>query len=101
MTQQRTKEIGIRKVLGANVPNIVVVLSTEFTKWVIIANLIACPIAYFVVKELLQNFAYHIDLGFEFFGIAILLSILTAIITVSFQTIKAANANPVKALKYE
>lgn len=101
MTQQRTKEIGIRKVLGANVPNIVIILSKEFTKWVIIANLIACPVAYFILDSLLQNFAYRISIGYQVFGITIVLSILIAIVTVSFQTIKAANKNPVNALNYE
>ena len=101
MTQQRTKEIGIRKVLGANVPNIVIILSKEFTKWVIIANMIACPVAYFILNSLLQNFAYRVTIGYQIFGVTIILSILIAIFTVSFQTIKAANSNPVKALKYE
>ena len=101
MTQQRTKEIGIRKVLGANVLNIVIILSKEFTKWVIIANLIACPIAYFIINKLLQNFAYRIDMGYKVFYITVISSILIAIFTVSFQTIKAANSNPVDALKYE
>jgi putative ABC transport system permease protein len=101
MTQQRTKEIGIRKVLGANVPNIVIILSKEFTKWVIIANIIACPVAYFILNSLLQNFAYRVTIGFQIFGVTIIISILIAIFTVSFQTIKAANSNPVKALKYE
>lgn len=101
MTQQRFKEIGIRKVLGANVLNIVVILSKEFTKWVIIANFIACPIAYFIINKLLQNFAYRINMGYKVFGITVISSILIAIVTVSFQTIKAANSNPVEALKYE
>lgn len=101
MTQQRTKEIGIRKVLGADVPNIVVILSKEFTKWVVIANLIACPVAYFIINKLLQNFAYRIDMSYKVFGITVISSILIAIVTVSFQTIKAANSNPVDALKYE
>ena len=101
LTQQRTKEIGIRKVLGANVFNIVVILSKEFTKWVIIANLIACPVAYFIINKLLQNFAYRADMGYSIFVITVISSILIAIITVSFQTIKAANSNPVEALKYE
>jgi len=101
MTQQRTKEIGIRKVLGADVPNIVVILSKEFTKWVVIANLIACPVAYFIINKLLQNFAYRIDMGYKVFGITVISSILIAIFTVSIQTIKAANSNPVDALKYE
>ena len=101
LTQQRTKEIGIRKVLGANVPNIVIILSKEFTKWVIIANLIACPAAYFILNSLLQNFAYRVNMGTSVFVLTVVSSILIAIITVSFQTIKAANSNPVDALKYE
>jgi len=101
MTQQRIKEIGIRKVLGANVPNIVLILSKEFTKWIIIANLIACPLAYFIINKLLQNFAYRADMGYSVFIITIVSSILISIITVSFQTIKAANSNPIEALKYE
>jgi ABC-type antimicrobial peptide transport system permease subunit len=101
MTQQRTKEIGIRKVLGANVPNIVIILSKEFTKWVIIANIIACPIAYFILKTLLQNFAYRVEIGYQVFVVTIIASIVIAVFTVSFQTIKAANLNPVKSIKYE
>ncbi len=101
MTQQRTKEIGIRKVLGANIPNIVIILSKEFTKWVVIANLIACPAAYFILNSLLQNFAYRVNIGYQIFVATFVLSVLIAICTVSFQTIKAANSNPVKALKYE
>jgi len=101
MTQQRSKEIGIRKVLGAGIPNIIIILSREFTKWVIIANLIACPIAYLIINKLFQNFAYRIDISYAIIGVTILSSIVIAIITVSFQTVKAAASNPVKALKYE
>jgi len=101
MTQQRTKEIGIRKVLGASTSNIVIILSKEFTKWVIIANLIACPVAYFIMNKLFQNFAYRVDMGYKIFSITVILSILIAIITVSFQTIRVAYSNPVDALKYE
>ena len=101
LTQQRIKEIGIRKVLGANIPNLVVMLSKEFTKWIIMANLIACPLAYYIISKILQNFAYRVNMGISIFVITIVLSILIAILTVSFQTIKAANSNPVKALKYE
>jgi ABC-type antimicrobial peptide transport system permease subunit len=101
LTQQRFKEIGIRKVLGANIPNLVITLSKEFTKWIIMANLIACPLAYYLISKILQNFAYRVSMGTSVFVITIVLSILIAIITVSFQTIKVAYSNPVKALKYE
>ena len=101
MTQQRIKEIGIRKVLGANVPDIVITLSKEFTKWVIIANFIACPVAYYIINKLLQNFAYRIEMSYNVFAVTIITSILIAIVTVSIQTIRAANSNPVDALKYE
>jgi putative ABC transport system permease protein len=101
MTQQRTKEIGIRKVLGAGIPNIIIILSREFTKWVIIANLIACPVAFFIINKLLQNFAYRINVSYVIIGVTIFSSIVIAIITVSFQTVKAATSNPVNALKYE
>jgi len=101
MTQQRTKEIGIRKVLGADIPNIIIILSREFTKWVIIANVIACPIAYLIINKLFQNFAYRTEMSYSIFGITILLSIIAAVVTVSFQTVKAAVSNPVEALKYE
>ncbi len=101
MTQQRIKEIGIRKVLGADVPNIVITLSKDFTRWIIIANIIACPLAYYIINKLLQNFAYRVDMGYNVFAITIISSILIAIVTISFQTIRAANSNPVDALKYE
>jgi len=101
LTQQRIKEIGIRKILGANVPNIVVALSKDFTKWIIFANLFACPLAYYIIDKLLQNFAYRVDMNIGVFVVTIVSSILIAIVTISFQTIKAANSNPVDALKYE
>jgi putative ABC transport system permease protein len=101
LTQQRIKEIGIRKVLGANIPNLVITLSKEFTKWIIMANLIACPLAYYIINKILQNFAYRVNMGTNVFVITIVLSILIAILTVSFQTIRVAYSNPVKALKYE
>jgi len=101
MTQQRIKEIGIRKVLGADVPNIVITLSKDFTKWIIFANIIGCPLAYLIINKLLQNFAYRVDMGSGVFAVTIISSLLIAIVTISFQTIKAANSNPVDALKYE
>ncbi len=100
-TEQRTKEIGIRKVLGASVPNLVTLLSKDFSKWVLLANLIAWPVAYFVMNKWLQDFAYRIDIGWWVFALAGGLAFLIALLTVSTQAIKAALANPVEALRYE
>jgi putative ABC transport system permease protein len=100
-TEQRTKEIGVRKVLGASVPNLVTLLSKDFSKWVLLANLIAWPVAYFVMNKWLQNFAYRIDIGWWVFALAGGLALLIALLTVSTQAIKAALANPVEALRYE
>jgi putative ABC transport system permease protein len=100
-TEQRTKEIGIRKVLGANVPSIVSLLSKEFVKLVVIANLVAWPVAYFAMRRWLENFAYRIELGFGTFFLAAALALLIALLTVSYNAIKAALANPVDSLRYE
>ncbi|MEK7729703.1 MAG: FtsX-like permease family protein, partial [candidate division KSB1 bacterium] len=100
-TEQRTKEIGIRKVLGASMPNLVALLSKDFSKWVLLANLIAWPVAYFVMNKWLQDFAYRIDIGWWVFALAGGLAFLIALLTVSTQAIKAALANPVEALRYE
>ncbi len=99
--EQRTKEIGIRKVLGASVSGMVLMLSKEFTKWVVIANVIAFPIAYFVMRHWLENFAYRIDVGWTTFALAAILALIIAVITVSFQAVKAAVANPINSLRYE
>ncbi len=99
--EQKTKEIGVRKVLGASVPNIVSILLTQFTRWVVFANIIAWPIGYFIMKSWLQNFAYHIDLKFSYFLLSGIITLLIAVTTVSYLAINAANKNPVKALNYE
>jgi len=99
--EQRTKEIGIRKVLGASVPGIVGMLLREFSKWVIISSIIAWPVAYFAMKKWLQNFAYRIDLGVWTFVLSGLAALAVALLTVSYQSIKAATANPVDSLRYE
>jgi putative ABC transport system permease protein len=99
--EQRTKEIGIRKVLGANIGNIVVMISTDFLKLVVIALLIASPIAWWAMNKWLLDFAYRISIGWEVFLIAAFLALLVAIVTVGYQAIKAAVANPVKSLRTE
>jgi len=101
MAVQKSKEIGIRKVLGATVANIVLLLSSKFVKLVLIASLIALPLAYFVFDRWLENYAFRIDIGWWFFVIPALVVFLIAIITISVQTVKAALANPVDSLKYE
>lgn len=99
--QSRTKEIGIRKVLGASVPGIVFMLSKEFLKWVLIANVIAWPMAYYAMNKWLRNFAYKIDLSWWIFALAGALALFIALMTVNFQAVKAARANPIEALRYE
>ncbi len=99
--EQRTKEIGIRKTLGASVTSILVLLSKEFTKWVVVSNLIAWPVAYYLMNNWLQDFHYRIDIGAWVFVIAGLAALSIAIITVSTQALKAAVSDPVKSLKYE
>jgi putative ABC transport system permease protein len=99
--QQRTKEIGIRKALGASISGIFFLLSKEFTKWVLIANLIAWPVAYFAMNQWLQNFAYRINIELGTFILAGVLALIIALLTVGYQAVKAAKANPVDALRYE
>ena len=99
--ERKTKEIGIRKVLGASVPGITLVLSKEFTKWVLLANLIAWPVAFYAMNRWLQGFAYRDELNVWTFVLSAILSLLIALLTVSYQSVRAALANPVDALKYE
>ena len=100
-TQQRTKEIGIRKVLGASVKGIVTLISKDFLKLVLVASFIAFPLAWWVMNKWLQDFAYRIHIGWWVFIIAGGVALFIALITVSFQAIKAAIANPVKSLRTE
>lgn len=99
--QHRTKEIGIRKVLGASVNRIVMLLSKDFLSMVVVALAIAVPLVYYLVSSWLQNFAYRVEIGWAVFAIAGTVSIGIALITVSIQTLKAALANPVDSLRSE
>ena len=100
-TQQRTKEIGVRKVLGASVAGITTLLSKDFLKLVAIAALVAFPLAWWVMNKWLQDFAYRIDIKWWVFAAAAGIAVFIALITVSYQAIKAAVANPVKSLRTE
>jgi putative ABC transport system permease protein len=135
VAEQRTKEIGLRKVLGASVPGIVTLLSNDFAKWVLLANLVAWPVAYFAMNKWLKNFAYRVEMswpreiaiteflkllvqdpitglyfffseifisrGWWMFALAGGVALTVALLTVSWQAIRAATANPVEALRYE
>ncbi len=101
LAEKRTKEIGIRKVVGASESQIVTLLSREFVKWVAIAALIAWPLAYYAMHRWLQGFAYRTKLGAGLFLLSSLLTLLIAILTVRFQAVRAARANPVDSLRYE
>lgn len=99
--EQRTKEIGVRKVLGASLADIVVLLSKGFAGLVLVAFVVAVPLAYFVLDRWLQNFAYRINLGMGTFVLAGVLALVIALATVSYQSIKAALADPVRSLRHE
>ncbi len=101
ITEKRTKEIGVRKAYSASVTDIVLLLSRQFLKWVLIANVIAWPIAYIAAKRWLQTFAYRTDIGVEIFVLTTLGAFVIALITISWQTIKAATGNPIDSLRYE
>jgi putative ABC transport system permease protein len=101
MAAQRTKEVGIRKVLGASTRNIVYLLSKEFTLLILISFLISAPVAYYIMHKWLENYTYRIPLAASIFIIAIISSIVIAWITVGHRAIKAAMANPVKSLRTE
>jgi putative ABC transport system permease protein len=99
--EQRTKEIGVRKVLGAKVTSLVALLSMDFLKLVSIAFVVGAPLAYFVMQRWLEDFAYRIELGPRIFLLTGVTALLIALATVSYQAIKAALADPVKSLRYE
>jgi len=98
---QRTKEMGIRKVLGASAAGITVLLSKEFTKWVLLANIIAWPVAYYAMSRWLQNFAYRIHIGPWILILSAAVAFIVALLTVSYQAVKVSFANPADTLRYE
>ena len=101
INERKTKEIGVRKVLGASVPGIIIMLSKEFLKWIIIANVIAWPLAYYAMRLVLQDYAFHVSIGIWIFFLAGSFTLLIALITISRQAFKAALADPVESLRYE
>jgi len=101
VTEQRTKEIGIRKVLGAGVFNLWRLLSTEFVLLVFISCIIAAPVAYYYLDNWLKNYDYRVTISWQVFALAATAALAITLITVSFQAIKAALANPVKSLRTE
>jgi putative ABC transport system permease protein len=99
--EQRVKEIGIRKVLGASVANVAGMLSKDFLLMVLISSAVALPLAWWGMHKWLQDFAYRVSIGWWVFAFAGILALLIALVTVGFQAIKAALANPVKSLRTE
>ena len=101
MLEKRTKEIGVRKVLGATVSQISYRLTVDFLKLVAVAILVSLPLGWFIMNKWLEDFSYRIEIGFGIFALAAFLAIMVAVITVSYQSIKAAIVNPVKSLRSE
>jgi putative ABC transport system permease protein len=101
MAEKRTKEIGVRRILGASSSSIVVLLFKDFTKWVLVANIFAWPIAYFAMSKWLMNFAYRMALDFGVFFLASALTFVLAVLSVTYQSVKASLADPVGSLRYE
>ncbi|WP_160715970.1 ABC transporter permease [Chitinophaga solisilvae] len=101
IAEQRTREIGVRKVLGASVQQVVILLSKDFLRLVLIAIIVAVPLVWYGMNRWLENFAYHVNIGWTVFVVAGMMAVTIALITVSFQSVKAALMNPVKSLKAE
>ncbi|MBN2682647.1 MAG: FtsX-like permease family protein, partial [Bacteroidales bacterium] len=99
--EQKIKEIGIYKVMGATIPDVMMMFSKGYVFWIVTANIIATPIAYYAMHKWLENFAYKTNLSWWIFVLAGLLALGIALLTVSFQSWRAATKNPVEALHYE
>jgi ABC-type antimicrobial peptide transport system permease subunit len=99
--ERRTKEIGIRKVLGASISNILGILMKDFARLIMIANLAAWPIAYFIMSQWLNGFVYRTGIGVGIFLLSGTVTLLVAALTVSFHSVRTANANPSVSLRYE
>jgi len=101
MIEGRTKEIGIRKALGSSIANILFLISKGFVKWVIIAGVVACPVAWYTMTQWLQQYAHQVEIGYLVFFIAAGIALIISLITISTQSINAATANPIESLRYE
>ena len=101
MAEQRRKEIGVRKVFGASIENIYSLLSKEFIKWVAIANIIAWPLSWWALDNWLNNYTYRVSLSWWIFLLAGLLTLAVTLLITSYQGYRAANTDPVNALRYE
>ena len=101
MAEERKKEIGIRKVMGSSVKQIVILLSIDFTKLILIAFLIACPLAWYAARVWLSNFAFHVDINWMVFASVGVTTLLIALLTISYRALQAAYANPVRSIKNE
>ena len=101
VAEQKTKEIGIRKALGASVPRVVLLLTKQFLLWVLLANIIAWPVAYVAMRSWLDNYPFRTSLGLPLFLLSAAAALVIAMLTVSFQAVRAARVNPVDSLRYE